>query len=227
MAGRRWCGSSPRPTRSAGRRSRCGSSPCRSSPGRLRQRRVGPRADRSGQAGHAPIGIGLAAVSLLVMPVLSYAQRRAGREYGSASAVADSKQTLLCTYLSAVLLVGLLANAMLGWWWADPVAALVIAPRWRSRKAGRRGGATPAAPPPRRCVPSRPGWYRMTAAPTAAAPTGGRSDAVARPWAVSVRPDPGVRGARRRAVAPHRRRRATLRRRPDRFGRLVSPNSEK
>ncbi len=71
------------------------------------------------------------------MPVLSYAQRRAGREYGSASAVADSKQTLLCTYLSAVLLVGLLANAMLGWWWADPVAALVIA---RGGGQGRPAG---------------------------------------------------------------------------------------
>jgi divalent metal cation (Fe/Co/Zn/Cd) transporter len=75
----------------------------------------------------SPVGIGLAALSLVVMPVLSYAQRRAGREFGSASAVADSKQTLLCTYLSAVLLVGLVANATLGWWWADPVAALVIA----------------------------------------------------------------------------------------------------
>jgi len=79
------------------------------------------------EADHSPVGIGLAAVSLLVMPVLSWAQRRAGREYGSASAVADSKQTLLCTYLSAVLLVGLVANATLGWWWADPAAALVIA----------------------------------------------------------------------------------------------------
>jgi len=48
---------------------------------------------------------------------LSLAQRRAGREFGSASAVADSKQTLLCTYLSAVLLVGLVANSTLGWWW--------------------------------------------------------------------------------------------------------------
>jgi divalent metal cation (Fe/Co/Zn/Cd) transporter len=69
----------------------------------------------------------LAAVSLLVMPVLSIAQRRAGRQLGSASAVADSKQTLLCTYLSAVLLVGLLANLAFGWWWADPIAGLVIA----------------------------------------------------------------------------------------------------
>jgi divalent metal cation (Fe/Co/Zn/Cd) transporter len=78
-------------------------------------------------AGHSPAGIVLAAVSLVVMPVLSYAQRRAGRELGSASAVADSKQTLLCTYLSGVLLVGLLLNSLLGWSWADPVVALVIA----------------------------------------------------------------------------------------------------
>jgi divalent metal cation (Fe/Co/Zn/Cd) transporter len=78
-------------------------------------------------ADHSPVGIGLAAVSLVVMPVLSAAQRRAGRELGSASAVADSKQTLLCTYLSAALLAGLLLNALLGWWWADPAAALVIA----------------------------------------------------------------------------------------------------
>jgi len=72
------------------------------------------------------VGLVLAAVSLAVMPVLSYAQRRAGRELGSTSAVADSKQTLLCTYLSAVLLVGLGLNSLLGWSWADPVAALVI-----------------------------------------------------------------------------------------------------
>lgn len=80
-----------------------------------------------GEAQHSPIGIALAAVSLAVMPVLSYAQRRAGRELGSASAVADSKQTLLCTYLSAVLLIGLLLNSLFGWSWADPIAALVIA----------------------------------------------------------------------------------------------------
>ncbi|MEU0414538.1 cation transporter [Streptomyces griseorubiginosus] len=72
-------------------------------------------------------GIALAALSLAVMPFLSAAQRRAGRELGSASAVADSKQTLLCTYLSAVLLVGLVLNATLGWSWADPIAALTIA----------------------------------------------------------------------------------------------------
>jgi len=76
---------------------------------------------------HSPAGIVLAAVSLVVMPFLSWAERRTGRELGSASAVADSQQTLLCSYLSAVLLVGLLLNSTLGWSWADPLAALVIA----------------------------------------------------------------------------------------------------
>jgi divalent metal cation (Fe/Co/Zn/Cd) transporter len=80
-----------------------------------------------GEAQHSIIGITLAAVSLVVMPVLSWAQRRAGRELGSLSAVADSKQTLLCTYLSGVLLVGLLLNSLFGWSWADPIAALIIA----------------------------------------------------------------------------------------------------
>ena len=78
-------------------------------------------------AKHSVTGIALAAVSLVVMPLLSYAQRRAGRELGSVSAVADSKQTLLCTYLSGLLLVGLLVNFLFGWSWADPVVALVIA----------------------------------------------------------------------------------------------------
>ena len=73
------------------------------------------------------VGIALAALSLAVMPLLSRWQRRTGRELGSGAVVADGTQTLLCTYLSAVLLVGLLANALLGWWWLDPVAALVIA----------------------------------------------------------------------------------------------------
>jgi divalent metal cation (Fe/Co/Zn/Cd) transporter len=81
----------------------------------------------AGDVEHSTVGIVLAAVSLVVMPVLSRAQRRAGRALGSASAVADSKQTLLCTYLSAVLLVGLLLNTLFGWWWADPLAALAIA----------------------------------------------------------------------------------------------------
>jgi divalent metal cation (Fe/Co/Zn/Cd) transporter len=81
----------------------------------------------SGEAEHSTTGLVLAAVSLAVMPLLSLGQRRTGRELGSRSAVADSKQTLLCTYLSAVLLVGLGLNSLFGWSWADPVAGLVIA----------------------------------------------------------------------------------------------------
>lgn len=77
---------------------------------------------------HSPVGIALAIVSLLVMPLLSWLERRTGgSELGSASAVADSKQTLVCAFLSAALLVGLLLDSLLGWSWADPVAALVIA----------------------------------------------------------------------------------------------------
>jgi divalent metal cation (Fe/Co/Zn/Cd) transporter len=82
-------------------------------------------------AGHdpdpSPLGIALASASLVVMPFLSWAQRRTGRELGSGAVVADSTQTLLCTYLSAVLLAGLVLNATLGWSWADPLAGLVIA----------------------------------------------------------------------------------------------------
>ena len=80
-----------------------------------------------GEPAPSPVGIALASLSLLVMPVLSWAQRRTGRALNSGSVVADSKQTLLCTYLSAVLLVGLLLNALVGWSWADPIAALAIA----------------------------------------------------------------------------------------------------
>ncbi|MDP3893311.1 cation transporter, partial [Nocardioides sp.] len=75
----------------------------------------------------SPVGIGLAIASLIIMPVLSWAQRRTGRALGSNAVVADGTQTLLCTYLSAVLLVGLVLNATLGWAWADPVAGLIIA----------------------------------------------------------------------------------------------------
>ncbi|KRE21745.1 cation transporter [Agromyces sp. Soil535] len=75
----------------------------------------------------SPVGIALAAVSLVVMPIVSWIERRAGRELGSASAVSDSKQTLLCAYLSGALLVGLLLNSLLGWAWADSIAALFIA----------------------------------------------------------------------------------------------------
>jgi divalent metal cation (Fe/Co/Zn/Cd) transporter len=81
----------------------------------------------SGDPDASAVGIGLAIASLLVMPWLSWAQRRTGRALGSDTVVADSTQTLLCTYLSAVLLAGLVLNATLGWSWADPIAALVIA----------------------------------------------------------------------------------------------------
>lgn len=73
------------------------------------------------------IGIALAVASLIVMPLLAAAKRRTGRRMGSVTVVADSQQTVLCTYLSAVLLVGLVANATVSWWWADALAALVIA----------------------------------------------------------------------------------------------------
>jgi len=86
---------------------------------------------RSLAGGHEPersdVGIALVAISVVVMPFLSLSQRRAGRELGSVSAVADSKQTLLCTYLSGAVLIGLVLNATLGWWWADPLVALVVA----------------------------------------------------------------------------------------------------
>ncbi|MEU8234552.1 cation transporter [Actinoplanes sp. NPDC048967] len=101
------------------------------------------------EAEHSTVGIALAAVSLAVMPGLSYAQRRAGRELGSRTAVADSQQTLLCTYLSAVLLAGLLLNSLFGWSWADPAAALIIAAV--AVKEGReawRGDACCAPGPP-------------------------------------------------------------------------------
>jgi len=75
----------------------------------------------------SPVGIALAAVSLVVMPFLSLAQRRTGRSLHSSAVVSDSAQTMLCSWLSAVLLGGLLLNAVLGWSWADPVAGLVIA----------------------------------------------------------------------------------------------------
>ena len=92
---------------------------------------VGVESVRALVSGHAPdaspVGIALAAASLVVMPFLSWAQRRTGRALGSNAVVADSTQTLLCTYLSAVLLVGLVLNATLGWSWADPLAGLVIA----------------------------------------------------------------------------------------------------
>lgn len=73
------------------------------------------------------VGLVLAAVSLVVMPVLAWLKRRASKELDSRSLQADARQTSLCTYISAFLLAGLAANSWLGWWWADPVAALAIA----------------------------------------------------------------------------------------------------
>jgi divalent metal cation (Fe/Co/Zn/Cd) transporter len=73
-------------------------------------------------------GIVLAATSVVVMPILASAKRRVAGQIGSAALVADSKQTSLCTYLSAILLLGLGLNAALGWWWADPIAGLAMVP---------------------------------------------------------------------------------------------------
>jgi divalent metal cation (Fe/Co/Zn/Cd) transporter len=77
---------------------------------------------------HSFPGIVLACISLVVMPLLSRAKRKVGRALGSAAMHADAKQTEFCTYLSAILLAGLLLNALFGLWWADPVAALIMAP---------------------------------------------------------------------------------------------------
>jgi divalent metal cation (Fe/Co/Zn/Cd) transporter len=73
------------------------------------------------------VGIGLAAVTALTMPLLAVAKRRTGRRLASSATVSEGAQNLVCAYLSVALLVGLTANAVLGWWWADPLAALLIA----------------------------------------------------------------------------------------------------
>lgn len=81
--------------------------------------------------GHHPaaswVGIGLAAFTAPTMPLLARAKRSVGRKLNSAATVSEAEQNQICAYLSIALLVGLLANALLGWWWADPAAALVIA----------------------------------------------------------------------------------------------------
>jgi len=77
---------------------------------------------------HSIPGIVLACVSLVVMPLLSRAKRRVGHALGSAAMHADAKQTEFCTYLSAILLAGLLLNAIFGLWWADPVAGFIMVP---------------------------------------------------------------------------------------------------
>jgi divalent metal cation (Fe/Co/Zn/Cd) transporter len=80
--------------------------------------------------GHHPaaswVGVGLSAITLVAMPPLAAAKRRAATGLGSSAAASESRQTMLCAYLSAALLVGLLANAIVGWWWADPIVALLI-----------------------------------------------------------------------------------------------------
>jgi divalent metal cation (Fe/Co/Zn/Cd) transporter len=92
---------------------------------------IGFEAVRDLIGGHRPdaswVGVGLAVVTLATMPPLANAKRRVGERLGSSATTSESRQTMLCAYLSAALLVGLLANAVIGWWWADPVVALVIA----------------------------------------------------------------------------------------------------
>lgn len=82
-----------------------------------------------GQEGldHSPLGLGITALSLLVMPLLAWFEVRTGREMGSKSVMADAKQLILCVYLSGTVFVGLVLNGLFGWWWADSVAALVVA----------------------------------------------------------------------------------------------------
>lgn len=74
------------------------------------------------------IGIGLSVLSLVVMPLIARAKRRVASQLSSRALAADSRQTDICAYLSAILLAGLALNALFGWWWADPVAALVMTP---------------------------------------------------------------------------------------------------
>jgi divalent metal cation (Fe/Co/Zn/Cd) transporter len=89
------------------------------------------------------IGIGLAAVTAPTMPALAIAKRRVGRALGSRATESEGMQNMICAYLSVALLIGLGANALAGWWWADPAAALVIgAVAVREGVRGWRGEAT-------------------------------------------------------------------------------------
>jgi divalent metal cation (Fe/Co/Zn/Cd) transporter len=92
---------------------------------------VGVEAVRTLASGDHPgtswVGIGLAAFTAPTMPLLAYAKRRLGNQLHSAATVKEAAQTQLCAYLSIALLLGLGANALAGWWWADPLTALVIA----------------------------------------------------------------------------------------------------
>jgi divalent metal cation (Fe/Co/Zn/Cd) transporter len=75
----------------------------------------------------SPIGLAITALSLIVMPTIAWAKRRVATGLGSVALKADAAETQLCTYLSAVVLIGLAANALFGWWWMDPLAGLVVA----------------------------------------------------------------------------------------------------
>jgi divalent metal cation (Fe/Co/Zn/Cd) transporter len=102
---------------------------------------IAVEATRTLIGGHHPsaswVGIGLAAFTAPTMPLLARAKRRVGHQLHSAATVSEAEQNQICAYLSIALLVGLLANAVLGWWWSDPAAALVIA-----GLAGREGWKT-------------------------------------------------------------------------------------
>lgn len=76
---------------------------------------------------HSPLGLGITALSLIVMPLLAWYEVRTGRELNSKSVMADAKQLILCIYLSGAVFIGLVLNSLFGWWWADSVAALVVA----------------------------------------------------------------------------------------------------
>jgi divalent metal cation (Fe/Co/Zn/Cd) transporter len=93
---------------------------------------VGP-----GEPGESLVGILLALASLIIMPLVAWGKLRAAREISSAALRAEAKETLACSYLSFALLLGLAANALAGWWWADPTAALLMVP-WLLRE-GREG----------------------------------------------------------------------------------------
>ena len=80
------------------------------------------------QPGESTVGIILACASLVIMPLVSWGKLRAAKRIGSAALRAEAKETLACSYLSFTLLLGLLANSLAGWWWADPIAALLMVP---------------------------------------------------------------------------------------------------
>ncbi len=161
---------------------------------------------------HSPVGIALACLSLVIMPLLSRAQRRTGQELASTAVVADSTQTQLCAWLSAALLVGLLLNSTLGWGWADPLAGLVIAAvaaregrqAWRGAAADRASSrARTPAPAAREIAASDLTWSPPTS------PRRGRcsQEACARAWASRLSRivvlAPRVRSTRRRRPRAH------------------------